>query len=165
MPSLLFISPTTTRFVFPRDNSVNNCLGADEESRSFPARGRKDGPERRRARGNRVLLIGRLRELALYRAEVLRSHGFRVLTPRTPQEATELIRSEQFDIAVLTYTLSSDLVEELAELIRQYCPRAPLIAITDTRRVDPKIFADQVVLAEEGPAALIASLPLVSSDS
>ena len=108
------------------------------------------------------MLVGRLRELALYRAEVLSAHGFRVLTPETPAHAMEAIRRKQFDIAVLTYTLSSEVVEELAEQLRQYCPACPLITISDTERVDRKIFPDQTVLAREGPAALIAALHRVT---
>ena len=108
------------------------------------------------------MLVGRIRELALYRAEVLNTHGFRVLTPETAEEAMELIRRHQFDIAVLTYTLSSDVVEELAEQIRQYCPSCPLLAISDNERVDKRIFPDQTVLAREGPAALIAALHRVT---
>jgi hypothetical protein len=70
-----------------------------------------------------------------------------------------------FDIAVLTYTLSSDVVEELAEEIRQNCPDCPLIAISDSERIDKKIFPDQTVLAREGPAALIAALRRVTRRS
>jgi hypothetical protein len=37
--------------------------------------------------GNRVLLLGRLRELALYRAEVLHDRGFEVKIPEDNQGA------------------------------------------------------------------------------
>jgi CheY-like chemotaxis protein len=125
-------------------------------------RRKKDKCNARTTTGNRVLLVGRLRELALYRAEVLSTHGFRVLTPETTAEAMDVIRRSQFDIAVLTYTLSSHVVEELTEQIRQYCPSCPLIAISDNEREDKKIFPDQTVLAREGPAALIAALHRVT---
>jgi DNA-binding NtrC family response regulator len=105
-----------------------------------------------------VLLVGRLRELALYRAEVRRMYGFRVNTPATPDAAMEVIRRREFDIVVLSYTLASDLVEELAEQVRQYCPRCPLIAISESRGVDKRIFPDETVFAEDGPSALIAAL-------
>jgi DNA-binding response OmpR family regulator len=109
-----------------------------------------------------VLLVGRIRELALYRAEVLGAHGFRVLTPDTIADALRVIRRNEFDIAVFTYTLSSDLVEELAEQVRQHCPRCPLIVISDSARVDARIFPDETVLADDGPAALIAALRRVT---
>jgi CheY-like chemotaxis protein len=141
------------------------CLPTKYGSEDWPERGLKDRSNARSTTGNRVLLIGRLRELALYRAEVLRIHGFQVLTPETPAEAMEFIRRAHFDIAVLTYTLSSDLVEELAEQIRQNCPDCPLIAISDSEQLDKKIFPDQTVLAREGPAALIAALRRVTRKS
>jgi hypothetical protein len=77
----------------------------------------------------------------------------------------EVIRRNQFDIAVLTYTLSSEVVEELAAQIRQYCSDCPLIVISDTHRIDKKIYPDQTVLAEEGPTALIAALRRVTRAS
>ena len=112
-----------------------------------------------------MLLVGKLRELALYRAEVLRMHGFVVTTPATVVAAMEAVRRRQFDIVVLSYTLSSDVVEELAEQVRQYCPRCPLIAISDTRRTDKRILPDETVFAEDGPAALIAALRRVCRDA
>jgi DNA-binding response OmpR family regulator len=109
-----------------------------------------------------VLILGQIRELALYRAEVLRAHGFSVATPRTNEEMKAAIRRCNFDVAVLSYTLPSDTVEELAELMSEYCRDSALIAITDTGRVDRKIGPDEVVLADDGPAALIKALHRVT---
>lgn len=122
------------------------------------ARGAADRTENRAATGTRVLLVGRIRELALYRAEVLRTHGYRVLTPSTVEEAMHDIRRGQFDVAVLTYTLSSDVVEELTQLIREYRPEARLVAIADRHTQDRKIRPDETILADDGPAALISAL-------
>ncbi len=129
-----------------------------------PERRHKEGREDRKSGGRRVLLIGKFRELALYRAEVLRAHGFQVSTPATVAAAMDTIRRREFDIVVLSYTLPSDVVEELAEQVRQYCPCCPLIAISDNRRVDRKIFPDAIAFAEDGPAALIGALRRVSRD-
>jgi DNA-binding NtrC family response regulator len=126
-----------------------------------------DGPfdvnERRRlikrtTSGNRVLMIGRIRELALYRAVVLRDRGFDVSTPETHEDAVAAIRKGGFDIAVLSYTLPNDEVQELAELIHEYCQDCPLIAISSNQRIDRTIRPDEMVNADEGPAALIAAL-------
>src|SRR5690349_7374924 len=54
----------------------------------------------RKAHGNRVLLFGNLRELALYRAEVLLAEGFTVSTPNTKDEAVAAIRRGNLDVAV-----------------------------------------------------------------
>lgn len=96
--------------------------------------------------------------MALYRAEVLSNRGFTVVTPRNKQEAKDAIRNGQFDIAVLTYTLSSDTVQELAQLLREYCPTCPLVAITASGKDDPVIQPDATVIADEGPVALVAAL-------
>lgn len=106
----------------------------------------------------RVLLFGKHRELALYRAEVLRHSGFRVVIPRTRQEAVDAVRHGDFDAAILSYTLSADTVEEIAELVRQHCPKCPLITIAQERTVDRRIDPDVIVLAEDGPPALLTAL-------
>jgi hypothetical protein len=79
--------------------------------------------------GRGVLILGHIRELALYRAEVLRARGFNVATPRTKDEMTAAIRRGNFDVAVLSYTLPNDTVEELAELMHEYCQECALVAI------------------------------------
>jgi hypothetical protein len=121
-------------------------------------RGKSTQQTQKRTLGRGVLILGHIRELALYRAEVLRAHGFSVATPRTEDEMKAAIRRGSFDVAVLSYTLPSDTVEEMAELMREYCRDCALVAITDTGRVDRKISPDAVVLADDGPGALIEAL-------
>ena len=117
---------------------------------------------RRKTKGNRVFMFGRIRELALYRAAVLRDRGFDVTTPSSREEAVSAIRNGGFDIVVLTYTLSNETVQELAELAREYCPHCPLIAISGNRRLDREIRPDEMVNANDGPEALIAALRKVT---
>ena len=141
-----------------------SCGEGSRDTPSSPEGQHKEHAGGRKTGGRRVLLIGRFRELALYRAEVLRMHGFRVSTPATLAGAMDAVRRREFDIVVLSYTLPSDLVEELAEQVRQYCPSCPLIAISDNRSIDKKIFPDETAFAEDGPAALIAALRRVCHD-
>lgn len=107
---------------------------------------------------NRVLMFGKIRELALYRAEVLRAHGFSVAIPDSEAEAVAAMQRGGFDVAVLTYTLSNDTVEELTELLRQHWPDCRLVTISETKYPDPKINPDANVLADDGPKALIEAL-------
>jgi DNA-binding response OmpR family regulator len=107
-------------------------------------------------------MFGRIRELALYRAAVLRGHGFEVVIPKSREEARAAIRKGGYDIAVLTYTLSNETVQELAEMIREYCPDCPLVAITSENRIDREIGPDEMVNADDGPTALIAALRRVT---
>lgn len=112
--------------------------------------------------GNRVLLFGRIRELALYRAEVLQNQGYTVSTPHTKEESVAAIRRGNFDVAILTYTLSSETVQELAELIREYCPDSRIIAISNSDKEDREINPDAIALADDGPPALLAALRKVT---
>jgi CheY-like chemotaxis protein len=117
---------------------------------------------RRRARITtgitRIFIFGRMRELALYRAEVLKSRGFSVVVPASKTEALDAIEQGEFDVAVLSYTLSSDTIQELSELLRQKCPTCPLITISENHSMDPKVRPDRIVLAHQGPEALIKAL-------
>src|SRR5690349_1203794 len=114
--------------------------------------------QRRHMSGNRVLLLGKQRELALYRAEFLRDRGFEVSIPSTPQSSIWEITRGAYDVAVLSYTLSSDEVQKMTDLVRQSCPDCPLVTISSTPHPDLKVDPDATVLAEEGPTGLIRVL-------
>ena len=137
------------------------------ESRNAGKPGPSVQPERRspvprRTAGRRILMFGRIRELALYRAEVLRDRGFEVTTPDSREEAIAAIRKGNYDLAILTYTLPNDIVQELAQLVREHCPECPLIAISNNTRMDREIRPDVMVNADDGPNALIAALRRVT---
>lgn len=108
--------------------------------------------------GNRVLMVGLLRELALYRAEVLRNHGYYVSLPRTVEDAMKTIREGDFDAVILSYTLPNQVVQDLAELVRNFGPDRPIIVISDTGSADRRIAPDVVAIAQDGPRGLIDAL-------
>lgn len=112
----------------------------------------------KRKPGNRVLMVGRVRELALYRAEVLRQAGFTVLIAGDDDEAVPIIRGKSFDAIVLSYTLPNHMVQYLADTARDHCPDCPVIAIAETRMLDRRIEPDAVAIADDGPAALLTAL-------
>ena len=150
--------PAHVPVVYPR---MHLGEGHDSSPRSPAAAERRRIP-RRKTIGNRVLMFGRIRELALYRAEVLRDRGFQVATPESREEAIAAIRKGGFDIAVLTYTLSNDTVLELSELVREYCPNCPVVVISASKLMDREIRPDHIVRADDGPSALIAALHRVT---
>ena len=69
-----------------------------------------------------------------------------------------MIRKGSFDIAVLSYTLSNETVQDLAELVREYCSECPVIAISGDRRMDREIRPDEMVKADDGPEGVDRSL-------
>jgi DNA-binding response OmpR family regulator len=111
--------------------------------------------------GNRVLVVGHQRELALYRAAFLRLAGYAVDTPKDEDEALRIMRREEFDAIVLSYTLPSETVQKLAESAREHCPDCPVIAIAATEGFDRLISPDAIALAQDGPEALLAALKRV----
>ena len=115
-------------------------------------------PRPAKKHGDRVLLIGRVRELALYRAEVLKHFGFRVAAPEDLDEALRIIKRGDFDALVLSYTLPSEAVEYLAEQARESCSDCPIVAIVHSLQIDRRIEPDAIALAAEGPPALVEAL-------
>ncbi len=114
--------------------------------------------QRKFAEPNRVLMLGSIRELALYRAEFLHQHGFHVQIATNRQQGLDLIETGNYDAVVMSYTLPDSVVREFAEHMLQHCPQCPVIAISNVHRPDPVIRPDQMVLADEGPAALLSAL-------
>ena len=156
--SLPLLKPEVVPVLVP----TSRCASHSERRRSQSTSRRAGGVDEGKAAGERVLLLGRIRELALYRAEFLHTHGYRVATPETREEAIRAIRGGNFDVAILTYTLPSTLVEEFAQLIREYRSHCPIIAICEAHRLDREINPDAIVVADDGPAALIAAVRRVT---
>jgi hypothetical protein len=138
---------------FPTEAAARRKSTLARKNHQAKAQQLRQGPP-----ANRVLLLGRIHELALYRAEVLRDRGFEVQTSINKAETLTLIRTTKYDAVVLSYTLSSETVEELAEAVREHCPQCPLVVIAKTRQPDRKIAPDAVALADQGPKALVAAL-------
>jgi len=113
---------------------------------------------RRADQPKRVLIFGRNFELALYRAELLRSRGYSVVTPRSKAEAMRAIEDGDFDALVLSYTVESETAEEIVDLARQKCAGCPVITISDSGTADRKLRPDVVVRANEGPAGLLKAV-------
>lgn len=149
LPPLLDPIYESTAFFSPRKKSPSS-------SRNAARSGKKDATASEHP--NRILLLGRIHELTLYRAEVLRDRGFEVRVSTDKEQALKLIRGGEFDAVVLSYTLSTETVEELANEVREHCPERPVVVISKTPGPDRRIAPDALALADEGPKALVAAL-------
>jgi CheY-like chemotaxis protein len=139
--------------------SIVFCLSNDSPERRKESR---EAPVLRKKKvGNRVLVVGRQRELALYRAEFLRLAGYSVDTPENEDEALKMMRRDEFDAIVLSYTLPNETVQKLAESAREHCPDCPVIAIANSKKFDRLISPDAIALAKGGPEALLSALKRV----
>ena len=110
-----------------------------------------------------VLLLGRKRELGLFRVESMERAGFKVIFPPNKQEALYAIHKGGFQAVLISYSLSSESAQELAELIRQRCPDCAIIAISSNGWEDPKLEPDDIIQAADGPEVTIAALKRVQS--
>ncbi len=97
----------------PQENDA--LLAARTLRGGGPPKSRDDGEGKRAGAGyGRVLMVGELRELALYRAEFLRSKGYTVAicAPPTSEEVAGTLRRGVYGAVVLSYTLPSEVVLE-----------------------------------------------------
>ena len=106
----------------------------------------------------RVLLLGRHQELSAYRIEALESAGFHVIAPSNRRDAVRAILVGDYEVALLSYSLSNESAQEFADLIRQSCSRCPIVAISETGWDDSKIKPDETVVGGEGPQGLIEAI-------
>jgi CheY-like chemotaxis protein len=148
----------------PAGDSVTPVLAPHKKVARPMGRASRSSPSKQKKEAQRttVFLFGELRELALYRADVLESKGFEVMLPRTKAEAISAIQSGHFHIAILSYTLDSTTVQELAELIRQHCPECPLVTISKNAIPDRSVVPDEVVNSELGPSGLVEAVQRVA---
>lgn len=105
-----------------------------------------------------VLLLGRNRELSLFRVHVLQAAGFNVLLPGSKHEALEAVKTSSFDVVLVSYSLSNDTAEELVELIRQRSPNCPVVAISETGWEDNKLQPEVTISANDGPEGMLAGI-------
>ena len=133
-----------------------------QDRRKAPRAPAKQDKQRSPGCAIRVLLFSGMWEVALYRAEALRGHGLDVVTPRSKEEAVEIIRRREVDVVVLAYTLPSETVRELSDFLRQDCPGCRLIAISESGQFDQQVAPDAIVIASQGPGALIDAIRRVS---
>ena len=108
----------------------------------------------------RLLIVGSIRELGLYRAEYLRNKGFlvQVSAPPSASEIVATLKQGGFNAVILSYTLPNQLALDLSDLVRQHCPQCALIAISNDHGVDPRIMPDELVIADHGPEALLKAI-------
>lgn len=147
------------REALPNDNDYVIALSDKGDRKlNFAGQPLDQGKETSKGTKARVLLFSGMRELALYRAEVLRGKGFDVSVPLLKEDVILAIKLGLVDVVVLAYTLPNETVHEVAELLREYCPECRLVVISESGRVDRRIAPDATVIATEGPAGLIEAI-------
>jgi DNA-binding response OmpR family regulator len=112
-------------------------------------------------KGKTVLLLSGDRELGLLKKHVLAQAGFAVTRADSRKEALLLIEQRKFDVLVVSYSLSTDNMLELADLFRGHHPGAPIVYVAKGSWQDLKVDFDATVTGEEGPEGLIEAVEMV----
>jgi DNA-binding NtrC family response regulator len=112
-------------------------------------------------RGKKVLLLSAAPELSRLRAHVLAHAGFTVSRADSRKNALRLLEQEQFDVLVISYSMSQENLTQMTELFRTRNPNVPIVAVTKGKWQDLKIEFDSTVTGEEGPEALIEAVETV----
>ena len=133
-----------------RESLASGVIFAPFEGPETPdSRKRKrQGVPRGEETQNRVLIVGRQHELALYRAEFLRQAGFTVLIAADVNEAIRIMQRGAFDAVVLSYTLLSEDLKYLADAARDYSADSAVIVVCNSVSVHRRLEADAIALAE-----------------
>lgn len=133
----------------------------DQPGSSEPSKAKKKRAAGARGVGNRVLIVGRQRELAVYRAEFLRQEGFNVLIAQDLDEAIRVMQRGGFDALILSYTIPSREAQYLADAARDYHADCAIIAVSSSGNETSHVEPDAIAPADEGPTGLIAALKRV----
>ena len=112
-------------------------------------------------RGKKLLLLSADPELSALRGHALAHAGFAVTRAQSRKEALTLLEHEKFDVLVMSYSMSSENISEMAELFRNQNPNSPIVTVAKGRWQDLEIEFDSAVSGEEGPEALIEMVETV----
>jgi CheY-like chemotaxis protein len=151
------------RVLSNRESPVPGVILASSNTPENPdeRKAKKERAPRAKRGGDRVLVVGRQQELALYRAEILRQAGFSVSIAEDVEAAIRIMQRGAFEAVVLSYTLPSADVQYLADAARDYRSDSAVVVICKSTTVDRRIQPDAIALAEDGPAGLVAALKRV----
>ncbi len=104
--------------------------------------------------GAHVLVISRDQMLLQTRQLILGTY-FQVQTAGRVVEAEALMGKCTFDLVVLCYSLSDDECHQLAALVARQIPPPKILALRVPGNGCVSTIADQMLLVEEGPYALL----------
>ena len=105
-----------------------------------------------------VLLLGTLRDIGYHTIEALYRAGHEVQFAENVREALAKVQQEDFDCFVLSYSLSSETLKELTEVLRQHRPACPTIVISERGTIDWELARSVTLHPERGVEALLDAL-------
>jgi DNA-binding response OmpR family regulator len=77
-----------------------------------------------------ILSVSQTDSLRKTRQLVLENAGYSVSSPTDLNEIEEVCKTIKFDVAVIGYTFEPSTKCTIADIIRKYCPTAPIVELT-----------------------------------
>jgi DNA-binding NtrC family response regulator len=108
-----------------------------------------------------ILLLGQETNFPPLLVEAMKQAGHGWQLPATRENAVALIQQHSFDCVVLSYSLASDMIEEFIELLNQFCPACPIIAMSEQDGMDWKLQPTMILRANLDSEVFIANLAAI----
>jgi hypothetical protein len=105
-----------------------------------------------------VLSVSRDTGLLLRRKDFLGMHGFRVLSPRSPDQAPLLAMQQPVDAVVIGHSLERASRAALVEAIRRSSPKCVILFVYTSAETQDEPLADASLDVTNGPEPLLAEL-------
>jgi DNA-binding NtrC family response regulator len=105
----------------------------------------------------KILSIAKTDFLRRTRQAALRKAGYAVWSAKDFNEIESLSKSGTFDVAIIGQAFAPEVKRTIAEVIRKYFPRTPIVELTTTNNAD----IANSILSSPKPAALRSTLRAV----
>jgi hypothetical protein len=131
--------------------TTNECIAADEITHQVVAQ-RNAAPAKQAIK--RIFLIAYDEESSLKRAELLRSHGFGVISVLSNEAAKVLLESvEDYDLFIVGDAAPEEIRREMVDWLKAHYPRAKILALNPPHQPLPN--ADYNALASDPEGWLV----------
>jgi DNA-binding response OmpR family regulator len=106
----------------------------------------------------KILTISRNASLLFQRNDTLAMNGFRVISPRCPEEASALALEQDVDAVVIAHSVEPLSRAHVIQALRQACPKCLIIFLYAHPETGREPLADISLDLTQGPEPLIAAL-------
>lgn len=134
--------------------TTNECIAADEITHQVVAQ--RNAPPAKQAM-KRIFQIAYDEESSLSRAELLRSHGFGVISVLSNEAAKVLLESlEDYDLFIVGDAAREEIRREMVDWLKAHYPRAKVLALNTPHQPLPNADYNALASDPEGWLALVA---------
>ena len=112
----------------------------------------------------RILSVSRNISLLLNRNDALAIAGFRVVSPRQPEDSLMMLEQQKVDAVVIGHSVVAPQRQELIQDIRAGWPKIPIFFVYAAPDNEGEPLADRSIDVTSGPQRLIAAIQQILSE-